>query len=177
MVRLFIFLLIICLLLFLGISYMEANSQVLAITGITETDIQFSFTDQTKVLLAMGIAFFQFAVVIFALLDSIADTFKLIVRPFAVFLPLVAFLGAMYQTFMPMLAPILPDQAVQSMGVDASATMTQVVNNPQFTTGVFITLGALFLFLLTYRALTAESTEVKALRAELIKAKKAARVR
>ena len=173
MIRWFVFFLIICLILFFGIAYMSATNQDLDVMG---AKVQVPpASDMVQVVLASGIAFFQFVIVIFALLDRIADTFKLIIRPFAVLLPLVAFLASMWQTFGPIFAGLMPQRVVEATGVDASVSMTAWVNNPQFIAGIAITLGAMFLFLLTYKALTAESHEVRALKAELARTKRALR--
>lgn len=169
MVRLFVFLLIICLALYFGPNlYTSTTDQAIKVAGTPVQDIA-----QIKVLLAGGIAFFQVAIVIFALLDQIANTIKLIIKPFAVLLPLVAFLATMYQTFMPVIAPFLPNQVASTMGADASINMTSWVNSPEFTTGILLTLAMMLFFLATYKALTAESSELRTLRAELAKAKRA----
>ncbi len=170
--RLFAFLLIVCLILFFGITYMSTTGQALSVMGNT---IQVPIPEQFQVLFASGIAFFQFVIVIFTLLDRIADTFKLIVRPFAVLLPLVAFLAAMWRTFAPIFAGFMPQAMVEATGVDASVSMAAWVNDPVFRIGIAFTLVFMFLFLLTYKALTAESHEVKVLKAELARTKRALR--
>jgi len=169
MVRLFVILLIICVSLYFGPSlYTSATGQAVTIAGTPVQDVA-----QIQVLLAGGMAFFQVAIVVFALLDRIADTIKLIIKPFAVLLPLAGFLLTMYNTFMPILAPFIPQQIANTLGISATASATSWVTNPTFATGVLITLGMMLLFLATYKALTAESSEIRALKAELAKAKRA----
>ncbi len=176
MVRLFVLLLIVCLALFFGLHYVNSTGQEVKVLDVTVAGGGSTQNSaQIQVVLAGGIAFFQFAIVILALLDRIADSFKLIVRPFVVLLPLIGFLLSMYRTFAPLFANFLPQSMVSAVGINTATSMTAWVTNPEFTTGVLITLGAMFLFLLTYKALTAESDEVRALKIELARTKRALR--
>ena len=169
MIGLFVLLLLIFLGLFYGPGlYSSATGADIQVAGVSLQSAQI------QVVLASGIAFLQFAIVIFSVLDRIAETFKLIIKPIAVLLPLVAFLAAMYRTFAPIFASFLPQGAAQAMGV-SSADIATWVTSAQFATGILITFGTMLLFLLAYRALTTESDEVRALKAELARTRRALR--
>ena len=169
MVGLFVLLLLAFLALFYGPSlYTNATGIDIQIAGLSLQSAQ------VQVFLASGIAFLQFAIVIFAVLDRIADTIKLIIKPVAVLLPLIAFLFTMYRTFAPILASFLPAEVAGAAG-GGSADITQVVSSQDFATGILITLGTMLLFLLAYRALIAESEEVRSLKAELARTRRALR--
>ena len=167
MVGIFVILLLACLAIF----YIPG-----LYAGSTGTEIQIAGVSmqsaQIQVLAASGIAFFQFAIVIFSVLDRIADTIKLIIKPIAVLLPLVAFLFTSYKTFSPILATFLPGDL---FGTQTTADLATVVSSQQFATGILITLGTMLLFLLSYKALTAESQEIKALKSELARTRRALR--
>lgn len=173
MVSIFVLLLIVFLGLFYGPDlYLNAvgaaGNEQLSIAGV------FIQSPPIRVVLASGIAFFMISIVIFSLLDRIAETIKFIIKPFAALLPLLAFLGALYRTFAPMLANFLPQPVAQAAGVTPK-NVVQWANDPEFTIGILITLGAMLLFLFAYRALTGESDEVRALRAELARTRRALR--
>jgi len=171
MVGLFVLLLLGALALFYGPSlYTNATGQAVTVAGVAIQDIP-----QIQVILASSIAFLQFAIVVFSLLDRIADTFKFIIKPIAVLLPLAAFLLSSIRTFGPILAGILPGAMLDAAGANTDVSVATWVTSPDFAAGVLITLGTMLLFLVTYKALTAESAEVKALRAELARTKKALR--
>ena len=171
MVGLFVLLLLITLAFFYGPSiYTNATGQAVTVAGMPIQDIP-----QIQVILGSAIAFFQFAIVVFSLLDRIADTFKFIIKPIAVLLPLAAFLLSSLRTFAPILATFIPDAVLEAAGANTDASVASWVTSPEFAAGVLITLGTMLLFLVTYKALTAESPEVKALRAELARTKKALR--
>jgi len=168
MVRLFAFLLVIFLILFFGPSlYTDITGDALQVANVPIQNIP-----ELQTILGGGIAFFQIAIVIFSILDRAADTFKFIIRPFAAFISLIIFLGVMYRTFAPILVNFVPQQAAQAMGVQGADPATHVISS-QFAAGILFTLGTMLFFLLAYRALTEESDQVKRLRSEIAKLRRA----
>ncbi len=169
MVSLFVLLLVVFLGMFYGPGlYTSATGNEIQVAGVS---LQ---SPQVQVMLASGIAFLQFAIVIFSVLDRIADAIKLMIKPIAVLLPLLAFLAAMYRTFAPIFASFLPQAVTETVGI-SSVNIAQWVTSRDFATGILITFGTMLLFLLAYRALTAESDEVRALKAELARTRRALR--
>ena len=169
MVSFFVLMLIVFLGLFYGPDlYTNATGTQIQVAGVS---LQ---SPQIQVFLASGIAFLQFAIVLFSVLDRVADTIKLIIRPIAVLLPLSAFLMALYKTFAPIVESLLPQAVVGAAG-DNPAYIAQAAQDGSLTRGILITLGTMLLFLLAYRALTAESEEVRALKAELARTRRALR--
>ena len=81
---------------------------------------------------------------------------------------------ALYKTFAPIVESLLPQAVVGAAG-DNPAYIAQAAQDGSLTRGILITLGTMLLFLLAYRALTAESEEVRALKAELARTRRALR--
>jgi len=127
---------------------------------------------ELKAFLAGGIVFLEFSIILFAMLDRIVDTIREIIRPIAKLLPLVAFLTSTYQTFGPLVKSFLPQSVVGPTGNNPDY-ITIAVADGSFSRGILLTLGTMLLFLLANRALMSESEEVRALKAELKKARKA----
>ena len=169
MINAFVMLLMVFLGLFFGPElYTSATGNEIRVMGVS---LQ---SPQIQAFLASGIAFFQFAIILFSVLDRIADTIKIIIKPVAVLLPLGAFLLAVYRTFAPIIMSFLPQELVGAAGNNPTYII-QASQDGSLTTGILITLGTMMLFLLAYRTLTAESEQVKALKAELARMRKALR--
>lgn len=127
-----------------------------------------------QVFLGLGIAISMFAVILFSMLDRIFDTIRDTIKPLARLVPLIAFVASAYRTFWPIIVSLLPQELVGAAG-DNPDFIIQTVESGAFTRGVLLTLGTMLLFLLTNRALGRESAELKALRAELAKQRRASR--
>jgi len=125
-----------------------------------------------QVFLGGGIIFLEFVIILFAMLDRIVDTIKEVIKPLAKLIPLGAFLTSIYQTFEPIVKSFLPKEIVGAAG-NNPGYIAQAVQDGTLSRGILLTLGTMILFLLANRALRPESEEVKALKAELAKARRA----
>ncbi len=166
MVGLFVILLTVFLLAFFG--GMDQLHELLGgqinIMGTTTGSPEF------QVFLGGAIAFLEFVIILFSMLDRIIDTLRETVKPLARLVPLGAFITVIYQTF----APIFQDFASRGMGAAGtdSTYIAQAVSNGTLSQGILLTLGTMLLFLLANRIFGGESDEVRALKAELAKYRK-----
>ena len=165
----FIILLIVFLGGFFGLGYFDiqiSNTAPPLIASLNQAGISMT---QIQIILGIGILFCQFAIILFSMLDPIADTIKAIIKPLVRLVPLIAFLTSIWKTYAPVLFSILPAGVAQAFGVTkVEGYMAQAVSTGAFTTGVLITLGTMVLFVVTTFALgrSQDSAQVKALKAE-----------
>jgi hypothetical protein len=132
-------------------------------------------TDGFRVFLGIGILILQFAIIIFSMLDRIGDTIREIIKATVRIVPFVLFLSSTWKTFSPILATLLPPSVNNTLGMaSTNASVAQIVNSDSFSLGVILTLVTMFLFIVTTYALSGprESPQVKALKAELARARK-----
>jgi hypothetical protein len=165
MVGIFVVLLIIFLSAFFGLdqyaSAVGGEDLRLRYLGISLLSPEF------RAFLGLGIVFFEFAIILFSMLDRVVDTIRETIKPLARLIPLVAFLISSYQTFAPL---FLNSVAIEDAGPAVQTNyLFSVVNDSDFSAGILLTLFTMILFLLANRALKSESDEVKALRAEVAK--------
>lgn len=168
--KLFVLLLIVFLVAFFGgisafNNFMGGDVKILGIS-LTSPEVQ--------VFLGVGIVFLQFAIILFFMLDLIVDTIKEVIKPVAKLIPLGAFLTAGYQTFAPIVKSFLPTEVVGAAG-NNPGYIVQAVNDGSLTTGIFLTLGTMILFILASRALRPDNEEVRKLQAELARTRRALR--
>lgn len=158
MVVLFVILLIGFLATFFGIDiYTEIiGGSDIEVMGTTVGSLK---DENVKIFLGGAIAFLEFAIVLFSMLQRIADTIREVIKPVARLLPLGAFLTAIYTTFEPIVSKFF---VASESDVDVAA----VVNSSSFSFGILLTLGTMLLFLLANRILGGDSAEIRALRAE-----------
>jgi hypothetical protein len=158
MVVVFILLLIAVLATFFGIDiYTEiAGGSDIEVMGATVASLK---DENVKILLGSAIAFLEFAIVLFAMLQRIADTIREVIKPVARLLPLGAFLTTIYTTFEPIVTSFF-------FAADSDVDVAAVVNSSSFSFGILLTLGTMLLFLLANSILGGDNAEIKALRAE-----------
>jgi hypothetical protein len=128
---------------------------------------------QIRIFLGLGTVFLEFAIILFSMLDRIVDTIRETIKPLARLIPLGAFLISIYQTF----APLLTNSVSMEGAGPAVRTsnLVNIVNDNSFSEGILLTVFTMLLFLVADRALRSESEEVKALKAELAKYRRALR--
>ena len=165
MVRLFVLLLIIFLIVFFGLDIITEvfGSEI----QVMDTTVGSLKDKNVEIFLGGAIAFLEFAVILFSMLHRIADTIREIIKPIARLVPLGGFLASIYMTFKPIADNIFS-------GGD-SASVAAIVDSGSFSFGILLTLGTMLLFLVANRILGEESAEVRALRAELAKYRRALR--
>lgn len=166
MVRLLVLLLIIFLVAFFGkdIFAQISGGHDIEVMGTVVGSLD---DKNVEIFLGSAIAFLEFAIILFAMLHRIADTIREIIKPIARLVPLGAFVASIYTTFKPIVENIL-------FANDGTA-VASVVDSSSFTIGILLTLGTMLLFLMANRILGEESAEVRALRAELAKYRRALR--
>lgn len=169
MIGIFVVLLVIFLAAFFGLEqYVNAVGARDLSVQYLGVDLGISVLSPTfRAFLGLGIVFFEFAIILFSMLDRIVDTVRETIKPLARLIPLIAFLIASYQTFAPFL---LNSVTVEDAGPAIQTNeLFEVVNSSGFSAGILLTLFTMILFLLANRALRSENAEVKALRAEVAK--------
>ncbi len=175
-----VFILVLLLLGFLA-AYFGFPVISLVFTEVTGSEVrvmgssleQLTQDPRVQVFLGGGIILIQFAIILFSMLDRIANTIREIIKPVARLIPLAAFGVAAYQTFEPLISGLLNPNFVAE-GADTAA-LASAVESGAITRAVLITLGTMILFLLSNRLMSAESEEVKRLRAELARTRRALR--
>lgn len=115
-----------------------------------------------RLALGGGIVFFEFLIIILSVFDRVLDTIKAVIKPIAILVPLAGFVYSTYQTFAPVVQSLLPG---------ASANATAMLSGPDFNRNILLTFGTMLLYLLLSRILSPESSELRALRAEVRKLK------
>ena len=171
MVKLLVLLLFVFLFAFFG--GMDAIHQNLLGGGGIRIMGTSTKSPEFQAFLGGGVVFLEFAIILFSMLDRIVDTIRETIKPLARLIPLGAFLTAIYQTFTPIV------QGIANRGVGAANTETAYIANAvadgSLSQGALFTLGTMILFLLANRVFGAENPEVRALRAELAKYRRALR--
>jgi hypothetical protein len=173
-VAFFVLLLIIFFATFFGLDHITqaaglstVNNDIL-LTTIRDQQILLSKAG-VRTFLGGGIVFFELIIIILSVFDRIMDTIKATVRPVAVLVPLVAFLYSVYQTFRPVILSLLPAE----VGGGDVTYIAQVVNDPAFNQNVLSTFALMVLFLVFAGILGGDDAEVKRLKAEVQRLKKA----
>jgi hypothetical protein len=145
------------------------------LTGVDMQIMGVSFrSTEIRVLLGLGTVFLEFALVLFTMIDRISDTIRETIKPLIRLVPLIAFVATAWNTFVPFFAPLLP-QEIAGAAAANQIDIATAVENGSFGKSILLMLGTMLLFVIANRALSAESSEVRALRAELSKYRRALR--
>ena len=117
-----VFGLVILLLAFLAAFFSLEFSQTIGELAGVQVNVmgislqQISQSTNIQAFLGIGIVLLEFGIVLFSMLDRIADTIKEIIKPVARLIPLVAFLAASYQTFAPLVTGLLSPTLISGEG-------------------------------------------------------------
>jgi hypothetical protein len=132
-------------------------------------------SDEFQALLGLAIIICEFVIILFSMLFSIADTLRDVIKPLARLIPLGLFMLSMYRIFSPLLAVFLPSEITGAAEVDPMEYMTAAAADGTLTQMILFSLGSMLLFVLANRALGGESSEVRALKAEVAKLRRGSR--
>jgi hypothetical protein len=165
MAKIFVFLLVLFLIAFFGLYFMNQvmGPVDLQIMGVTVMQLDYNIL---SVVMALGIAASQIAIISFALIDRMFDTIRDVVRISVRLGSLVAFGGTAYQTFWPLIQSFLPQEIVGAQGGNPAAAIA-IAQSQEFVTGLLLTLGLMLVYLVANRGLRSDSAQVRALQAEL----------
>jgi hypothetical protein len=169
MVRGFVLLLLLFFGAYIGLEVLRATQQEMMWGSYS--------LQSTEVRAALGIAIItcEFVIVLFSMLFHIADTLRDVVKPLARLIPLSLFVTAIYKTFSPLLMGFLPTEITGAAETNPFDYLTQAAASGTLTQTILFSLGSMLLFVLANRALGAESSELRALRAEVTKLRKITR--
>ncbi|MCB0193916.1 MAG: hypothetical protein KDJ65_18340 [Anaerolineae bacterium] len=164
MITILVLLLIACVTAFFGLDFLP---QILGGTQIEVMGVPVASLDNPNlhILLGAAVVFLQFAIIMFSMLGQIGDTIRETIKPVARLFLLGAFLASAYYMFEPIIAPLFFGQQAPNMAA--------VVSDDTLKIGIMLTLGTMILFLMANRNLRTESEEIKALKRELARYRRA----
>lgn len=126
-----------------------------------------------KNLMGIGVLFCEFVIILFSMLDRIGDTLRESIKPLVRLFPFGLFIITAWNIFSPIILALLPVGVATAMN-EPQMELAQAISSASSTPKLLLSLGAMFLFMLTNYALgrSPENPEVRALRAENEKLRK-----
>lgn len=162
--KILVLLLIIALIAYFGLGLMPQllGGTEIEVMGVPVGSLS---SPNLKILLGGAVVFLQFAIILFSMLGQIGDTIRETIKPMARLFLLIAFLASAYYMFEPIIAPVIFERQPPNVAA--------VVTDSTLTIGILLTLGTMILFLMANRSLRTESEEVKELKRELARYRRA----
>jgi hypothetical protein len=127
-----------------------------------------------KNLMGIGVLFCEFVIILFTMLDRIGDTLRESIKPLVRLFPFGLFIITAWNIFSPIILALLPTAMVAAVTSEPQMELAQAISNASSTPKLLLSLGAMFLFMLTNYALgrVPENPEIRNLRAENARLKK-----
>lgn len=172
MVRLFVLLLLLFFGIYIGLDILRVTQRDVMVGDISAQSLQ---SAQFRAFLGIAIIICEFVIILFSMLFHIADTLRDVIKPLARLIPLGLFVLAIYRTFSPLLTVFLPTEVTGAAQENAMNYMTMAATDGTLTQTILFSLGSMLLFVLANRALGGENPEIKALKAEVARLRRAAR--
>jgi hypothetical protein len=173
MVRAFVLLLLLFFGAYIGLEILRATQQDMLVMGTY--NLQSLQSTEFRAFLGIAIIICEFIIILFSMLFHIADTLRDVIKPMARLVPLGLFVLAIYRTFAPILSSFLPTEITVAAETDPIAYLTAAAADGTLTRTILFSLGSMLLFVLANRALGAESSELRALKAEVAKLRRVTR--